>query len=138
MNAPEPREISRAVLPNGMVVITEPMPHLRSISVGIWLRNGSRAESAQHSGIAHFIEHMVFKGTERRSAEEIAREVDSIGGMLDAYTSKEMVCFNVKVLDEHLPKAWDVLSDIVLRPSFDEEEIKRERGVVLEEIKMDQ
>jgi predicted Zn-dependent peptidase len=138
MNAPEPREISRAVLPNGMVVITEPMPHLRSISVGIWLRNGSRAESAQHSGIAHFIEHMVFKGTEKRSAEEIAREVDSIGGLMDAYTAKEMVSFNAKVLDEHLPIVWDVLSDLVLRPLFDKEEIKREKQVVLEEIKMDQ
>jgi predicted Zn-dependent peptidase len=134
----EARTIFRDVLPNGMVVITEPMKHVRSVSAGIWIRSGSRREPAGRTGIAHFIEHMVFKGTGRRSAEEIAREVDSLGGMLDAYTGKEMVCFNVKVLDEHLPKAWDVLSDLVLRPSFDEEEITREKQVVLEEIKMDQ
>ena len=134
----EPRTIFRDVLPNGMVVITEPMKHVRSVSAGIWIRSGSRSEVPGLTGIAHFIEHMLFKGTERRTAEEIAREVDSLGGMLDAYTAKEMVCFNVKVLDEHLPKAWDVLSDMALRPSFDEEEIKREKQVVLEEIKMDQ
>ena len=121
-----------------MVVITEPMAHVRSISAGIWIKSGSRREPAGSTGIAHFIEHMVFKGTARRTAEQIAREVDSIGGMLDAYTSKEMVCFNVKVLDEHLDRAWDVLSDIVVQPSFDQEEIQRERQVVLEEIKMDQ
>lgn len=138
MNPIESREISRSVLPNGMVVITEPMPHLRSLSVGIWLRTGSRSEPAERNGIAHFIEHMVFKGTEKRTAEEIAREVDSIGGLLDAYTAKEMVCFNAKVLDEHLPIVWDVLSDLVLRPLFDKEEISREKQVVLEEIKMDQ
>lgn len=138
MNLPEPREISRSILPNGMVVITEPMPHLRSLSVGIWLRTGSRSEPAARNGIAHFIEHMVFKGTEKRTAEEIAREVDSIGGLLDAYTAKEMVCFNAKVLDEHLPIVWDVLSDLVLRPRFAKEEIAREKQVVLEEIKMDQ
>jgi predicted Zn-dependent peptidase len=134
----EARKIFREVLPNGMVVITEPMKHVRSVSAGIWIRSGSRREPADRIGIAHFIEHMLFKGTERRTAEEIAREVDSLGGMLDAYTAKEMVCFNVKVLDEHLPKAWDILSDMVLRPSFDEEEIAREKQVVLEEIKMDQ
>ena len=134
----EPRTIFRDVLPNGMVVITEPMKHVRSVSAGIWIRSGSRREPADRVGIAHFIEHMLFKGTERRTAEDIAREVDSLGGMLDAYTAKEMVCFNVKVLDEHLPKAWDVLSDMALRPGFDEEEIKREKQVVLEEIKMDQ
>src|SRR5690242_6583034 len=138
MNSTESREISRSILPNGMVVISEPMPHLRSLSVGIWLRTGSRSESAERNGIAHFIEHMVFKGTEKRTAEEIAREVDSIGGLLDAYTAKEMVCFNAKVLVEHLPIVWDVLSDLVLRPIFDKEEISREKQVVLEEIKMDQ
>ena len=138
MNSVEPREISRSILPNGLVVITEPMPHLRSLSVGIWVRTGSRSEPAPRSGIAHFIEHMVFKGTEKRTAEEIAREVDSIGGLIDAYTTKEMVCFNAKVLDEHLSIVWDVLSDLVLRPLFDKEEIGREKQVVLEEIKMDQ
>src|ERR1019366_221370 len=107
----EARTIHREVLPNGLAIVTEPMPHVRSVSVGIWLRSGSRSEMAARNGIAHFTEHMVFKGTERRSAEEIARSVDSIGGMMDAFTAKEMVSFNAKVLDEHLPVAWEVLSD---------------------------
>ena len=134
----EPRDIQREVLPNGLVVITERMLHVRSVSVGIWIRTGSRREPAELNGISHFIEHMVFKGTERRSAEEIARSVDSVGGMLDAFTAKEMICFNAKVLDEHLPVAFDVLSDLVLRPRFADEDIVKERQVVLEEIKMDQ
>ena len=134
----EPRDIQREVLPNGLVVITERMLHVRSVSVGIWIHTGSRREPAELNGISHFIEHMVFKGTERRSAEEIARSVDSVGGMLDAFTAKEMICFNAKVLDEHLPVAFDVLSDLVLRPRFADEDIVKERQVVLEEIKMDQ
>ncbi len=132
------RDIQKEALPNGLAVITEPMPHLRSVSVGIWIRTGSRREPAELNGISHFIEHMVFKGTERRTAEEIARAIDSVGGMLDAFTAKEMICFNVKVLDEHLPIAFDVLSDLVLRPRFAEEDIAKEKQVVLEEIKMDQ
>ena len=134
----EPRRIHRDVLPNGLVVITEPMAQVRSVSVGIWVTTGSRREPADLNGISHFIEHMVFKGTERRSAEEIARTVDSVGGMLDAFTSKEMTCFNAKVLDEHLPLAFDILSDLVLRPLFAEEDVTREKSVVLEEIKMDE
>jgi predicted Zn-dependent peptidase len=130
--------IQQAVLPNGLVVITEPMEHVHSVSVGIWLRSGSRREPAELNGISHFIEHMVFKGTAHRSAEDIAREVDSVGGMLDAFTSKEMVCFNTRVLDEHLPKAFDVLSDMVLEPKFAEDEIDREKSVILEEIRMTQ
>jgi len=133
-----PRDIQKQVLPNGLVVITEKMPYVRSVSVGIWVRTGSRGEPAMLNGISHFIEHMVFKGTERRSAEEIARAVDSVGGMLDAFTSKEMVCFNARVLDEHLPLAFDVLADLVLRPRLSEEDILREKSVVLEEIKSDQ
>src|SRR5580704_12514278 len=105
--------IQQAVLPNGLVVITEPMEHVHSVSVGIWLRSGSRREPANLNGISHFIQHMVFKGTTRRSAEDIAREVDSVGGMLDAFTSKEMVCFNTRVLDEHLAKVFDVIADMV-------------------------
>ena len=132
------RDIQKEVLPNGLAVVTEPMPHLRSVSVGVWIRTGSRREPAELNGISHFIEHMVFKGTERRTAEEIARAIDSVGGMLDAFTAKEMICFNVKVLDEHLPIAFDVLSDLVLRPRFAEEDIAKEKQVVLEEIKMDQ
>ena len=134
----EARDIQKQLLPNGLVVITETMPHVRSVSVGIWVRNGSRREIPQENGLAHFIEHMVFKGTERRSAEAIAREMDSVGGMLDAFTSKEQICFNAKILDEHLPIAFDVLADLVLRPKFDSEDVAKERQVVLEEIKMDQ
>jgi len=132
------RAIEKEVLPNGLVVITEPMEHVRSVSVGIWLRSGSRREPAQLNGISHFIEHMVFKGTARRTAEEIAREVDSVGGMLDAFTAKEMVCFNTRVLDEHLPKAFDVLADMVLEPKFAQDDIAREQSVILEEIRMTQ
>ncbi|MGH9736112.1 MAG: M16 family metallopeptidase [Candidatus Acidiferrales bacterium] len=130
--------VHQDTLPNGLVIITEPMEHVRSISAGIWLRSGSRREPAEVNGLSHFIEHMVFKGTRRRTAEQIAREVDSIGGMLDAFTSKEMVCFNTRVLDEHLPKAFDVLSDMLLEPKFAPEDIDRERSVVLEEIRMTQ
>jgi len=134
----ERRDIQREVLPNDLVVITERMPHVRSVSVGIWIRNGSRREPPELNGISHFIEHMVFKGTARRSAEEIARSVDSVGGMLDAFTAKEMICFNAKVLNEHLPIAFDVLSDLILRPRFAEEDIVKEKQVVVEEIKMDE
>ncbi|HEY6944943.1 MAG TPA: pitrilysin family protein, partial [Candidatus Acidoferrum sp.] len=135
--ATEVRDIQKQVLPNGLVVITETMSHVRSVSVGVWVRNGSRREIPEENGLAHFMEHMVFKGTERRSAEAIAREMDSVGGMLDAFTSKEQICFNAKVLDEHLPIAFDVIADLVLRPKFDSEDVKKERKVVLEEIKMD-
>jgi len=133
----EVRDIQRHTLGNGLVVITETMRHVRSVSVGIWVRNGSRHEAPEENGLAHFMEHMVFKGTERRSAESIAREMDSIGGMLDAFTSKEQICFNAKVLDDHLPIAFDIIADLVLRPKFDSEDVKKERQVVLEEIKMD-
>ena len=134
----EKRNIHREVLPNGLIVLTEEMQHIRSVSIGIWIKTGSRDEDLQWNGISHFIEHMVFKGTKHRSAEEIARQVDSIGGNMDAFTAKECVCFNVKVLDDHLPIAMDVLSDLVLNPVFDGADITRERGVILEEIKMDE
>ncbi len=132
------RNIRREVLPNGLAVITEEMEHIRSISIGIWVKTGSRDEDLQWNGISHFVEHMVFKGTQHRSAEEIARQVDSIGGNIDAFTAKECVSFSMKVLDEHLPIALDVLSDLVLNPVFQEQDITRERGVILEEIKMDE
>jgi predicted Zn-dependent peptidase len=134
----ELRDIQRHVLPNGLVVVTETMPHVRSVSVGVWVRSGSRRESPHQNGLAHFLEHMVFKGTERRTAEEIARSMDSVGGMLDAFTAKELTCFNAKVLDEHLPIAFDVISDLILRPLFDPGDVEKEKQVVLEEIKMDQ
>jgi predicted Zn-dependent peptidase len=132
------RSIRREILPNGLTLITEEMKHIRSISMGIWIKTGSRDEDLQWNGISHFVEHMVFKGTQHRSAEEIARQVDSIGGNIDAFTAKECVSFSMKVLDEHLPIAMDVLSDLVLNPIFDEQDITRERGVILEEIKMDE
>lgn len=134
----EDRSIRREVLPNGLTLITEEMKHIRSISIGIWVKTGSRDEDLQWNGISHFVEHMVFKGTQHRSAEEIARQVDSIGGNIDAFTAKECVSFSMKVLDEHLPVALDVLSDVVLNPVFDVQDIARERGVILEEIKMDE
>jgi predicted Zn-dependent peptidase len=134
----EVRSIRRQVLPHGLTVITEQMQHIRSASIGIWLETGSRDEDSHWNGISHFIEHMLFKGTKHRTAEEIARQVDSIGGNMDAFTAKECICFNVKVLDEHVPIALDILSDLVLHPVFDAQDIARERGVILEEIKMDE
>jgi predicted Zn-dependent peptidase len=132
------RNIRRTVLSNGLTLLTEKMEHVRSVAMGVWIRNGSRHELPEVNGISHFIEHMVFKGTKSRTAQRIAREVDAIGGNLDAFTGKETVCFNMKVLDEHVPTALDVLSDLVLNPIFADEEIGRERGVILEEIKMDE
>src|SRR5258706_782888 len=134
----ETRNIHRRVLPNGVTVITEQMSHIRSVSIGIWLKSGSRDEDTEWNGISHCIEHMVFKGTQNRSAEAIARQVDSIGGNMDAFPAKECICFNIKILDEHVPIALDVLSDLVLHPVFDATDIARERGVILEEIKMDE
>ncbi|MGE0812564.1 MAG: M16 family metallopeptidase [Vicinamibacterales bacterium] len=128
--------IRREVLPNGLRLVTERMPHVRSVSIGVWLTRGSRHEPRAHEGIAHFVEHMLFKGTRRRTAEDIAQQVDSIGGHLDAFTSKEYAGYYIKVLDEHMPLAVDVLSDLVTSPKFDPAEIEREKKVVLEEIKM--
>jgi predicted Zn-dependent peptidase len=132
------RNIRRTTLPNGLVILTEKMEHVRSVAMGVWVRTGSRHELPQVNGISHFVEHMVFKGTKSRSAQMLAREVDAIGGNLDAFTGKETICFNVKVLDEHVPVALEILSDLVLNPTFASEEINRERGVILEEIKMDE
>jgi predicted Zn-dependent peptidase len=132
------RNVRREVLPNGLTILTEEMGHIRSVSIGIWIKTGSRDENPEWNGISHFVEHMVFKGTQNRSAEQIAREVDSVGGNMDAFTAKECICFDIKVLDEHLPTAIDILSDLVLNPTFAADEIKRERGVILEEIKMDE
>ncbi len=132
------RSIRRTVLPSGLTILTERMEHIRSVAMGVWIRAGSRHELPEVNGISHFVEHMVFKGTQSRSAKRIAREVDAIGGNLDAFTGKETICFNLKVLDEHVPTALDVLSDLVLNPVFNNEDIMRERGVILEEIKMDE
>jgi predicted Zn-dependent peptidase len=128
--------IVREVLDNGLRLITEAMPHVRSVAIGVWLTRGSRHESDDLAGIAHFVEHMLFKGTSTRSAEDIAQAIDSIGGQLDAFTAKEYASYYIKVLDEHLPLAVDLLSDIVLNPAFPAEEIEREKKVILEEFKM--
>src|SRR3954467_1149025 len=132
-----PREGSDVVvsdtLPAGPRLLTEAMPHVRSVSIGVWLTRGSRHESDARSGIAHFVEHMLFKGTEGRSAEDIAQEIDSIGGHLDAFTSKEYAGYYIKVLDEHLPKAVDLLADIVRHPRFAPDDIEKEKKVILEE-----
>ena len=132
------RNLRRTVLPNGLIVLTERMEHLRSVAMGVWIKSGSRCESAELNGISHFVEHMLFKGTKSRSAQRIAREMDSIGGNLDAFTSKETICFNVKSLSDHVPIALDVLTDMVLNPTFALPDIERERGVILEEIKIDE
>jgi predicted Zn-dependent peptidase len=112
------------------------MSEVRSVSIGVWLTRGSRHETAERGGMAHFVEHMLFKGTHTRSAEDIAQAIDSIGGQLDAFTAKEYASYYIKVLDEHLPLALDVLSDIVLNPAFEAGDIEREKKVVVEEIKM--
>ena len=128
--------IIRDVLPNGLRFLSEPMPHVRSVSIGVWLARGSRHEALDQNGIAHFVEHMLFKGTATRSAEDIAQTIDSIGGHMDAFTAKEYASYYIKVLDEHLPVALDVLSDIVMRPAFGADDVEREKKVVCEEIKM--
>ena len=128
--------IRQTVLDNGFTVITERMDHVRSASVGIWVRSGSRHEAAPLNGISHFIEHTLFKGTRNRTSREIAVESDAIGGHVDAFTSREVASYYVKVLDEHLPRAFDLLSDLVTAPLFSPEELDRERNVVTEEIKM--
>ena len=128
--------IVREVLDNRLRLLTESMPQVRSVSIGVWLARGSRHEPAESSGIAHFVEHMLFKGTATRTAEDIAQEIDSVGGQLDAFTAKEYAGYYIKVLDEHLPRAVDILADVVLHPALDADDIEREKKVILEEIKM--
>jgi predicted Zn-dependent peptidase len=128
--------VTREVLETGLRLITESMPHVRSVSIGVWLTRGSRHESSAQSGIAHFVEHMLFKGTATRTAEDIAQAIDSIGGQLDAFTAKEYASYYIKVLDEHLPTAVNLLSDIVMRPRFEADDLDKEKKVILEEIKM--
>ena len=126
----------KTVLDNGMRVVTERIPHLHSVSMGIWLNVGSRDEQDNESGLTHFIEHMLFKGTKTRSAQEIAKELDAVGGMSNAFTGKENTCFHAKVLDTHLPLVVDILSDIFLHSVFKPAEVEREREVILQEINM--
>ena len=125
---------TKTVLDNGIRILSEERPGARSVSLGIWVENGSRHESRHQSGISHFIEHLLFKGTERRSASGIAEEMDTVGGVLNAFTGKEITCYYAKVLDENFPLAVDLLSDLFLHSVFDGEEIERERSVVFQEI----
>src|SRR6267143_5162759 len=129
-------EIRKEVFGNGLVLITEPMRTLRSVALGVWMKRGSRHESPEQNGISHFIEHLLFKGTETRTAQDISPIFDSVGGQMDAFTTKEYTCFYFKVLDEHLEIAVDLLSDIVRHPKFVPEEVEKERKVIYEEIKM--
>ena len=126
----------RIVLPNGVRVVTEPIVGVRSAAVGIWVLNGSRYEPDELSGISHFIEHMVFKGTEKRSAQHIAIAMDAIGGQVNAFTTKECTCFYLKTLDRHLQTGVEILADMCMNPKFSQRDIDLERGVVLEEIDM--
>src|SRR5262245_65752416 len=125
---------AKAVLDNGIRVVSHEMPHHRSVSFGVWVENGSRHVSPSENGSSHFIAHLLFKGTERRSAAQIAEEMDAIGGVLNAFTAKEHTCYYAKILDENLPLAIDLLTDIFLHSVFDRDEIERERSVILQEI----
>jgi len=129
-------DIQTTRLPNGIAVLTEHMPGLRSVTAGIWVRRGSRHESPELNGICHFIEHAVFKGTRLRSARDIAVETDQLGGHLDAYTTHEMTGFTTKVADTALSQAIELLSDLVANPRFEQEDLEREQKVILEEMKM--
>ncbi|MRR57417.1 MAG: insulinase family protein [Deltaproteobacteria bacterium] len=128
--------IAKSVLKNGIRVISETMPHSHSVSIGIWITNGSRHDRLEINGVTHFIEHLLFKGTHKRTALDIAREIDSVGGVLNAFTCREYVCYYAKVLSDALPKAVSLLSDIFMNSLFDSSEIEKERKVVLQEIRM--
>ena len=128
--------IRKTVLANGLTILTETMPHIKSVSLGVWLKKGSRHEQERDNGISHFIEHLVFKGTKTRSAQDIALVIDRLGGQVDAFTGKEYTCFYFRALDEHVPVAMDLVTDIVLTPRFDEADIEKERKVINEEIRM--
>src|SRR4026208_2145224 len=134
--APSRKMIVKEVLPNGLTLVTEAMPHVRSVAIGVWLKRGSRHETEAQSGISHLTEHMAFKGTKTRSAQRSAAEVDSIGGHMDAFTAKEYASFHLKVLDEHLPLAVDILGDIATNPLFEPSEMTKEKKVIFEEINM--
>ena len=126
----------KTVLDNGIKVITEEIPYLKSVSIGVWAISGSRDEQPHENGISHFIEHLLFKGTERRTAFDIAKEIDSVGGTLNAFTGREYTCFYAKVIDKNLPLAIDLLSDIFLHPLMEPNDVEKERMVILQEIRM--
>ena len=122
-------------LDNGITVVTERLPYVRSISLGVWIKTGTRFEQQENNGVAHFLEHMMFKGTARRQPRDVARSLESLGGQLNAFTGKEQTCFYVEILDEHLKPAIDVLADILCHSTFPQAEIEKEREVILEEIR---
>jgi len=126
--------IQKTVLPNGITVVSEHVDFVRSAAIGVWVEVGSRDENPANNGIAHFMEHMVFKGTKNRSPFEIANTLESLGGNMNAFTGKELTCFYARVLDEHMPQAIDVISDILLHPLFLPEDVEKEKSVVLEEL----
>lgn len=126
----------RYLLKNGIRLITEKIPYVNSISLGIWIGSGSRYENLNNNGVSHFIEHMLFKGTKNRTAKQIAEEIEGLGGQINAFTGKEATCFYVKMLDEHFDVGLDVLSDMIINPKFDPEDIKKEKLVIQEEIYM--
>ena len=125
----------KTVLDNGIRILSEEIPYVRSVSIGIWITVGSRDENEEINGVTHLIEHMLFKGTEKRSAKMIAQSLESVGGYLNAFTSKEHTCYYARILDEHIEKAVDVLSDLILHPQFDKKELVKEKTVILEELK---
>lgn len=128
--------VTKTTLPNGLRIVTERIESVKSISVGIWVKTGSRNETAEQAGVTHFLEHMLFKGTDKRSSFDIALSMESVGGYLNAFTSSEYTCYYARCVDEQIDRALDVLSDMVLNPSFPEEEIEKEKKVVIEEMKM--
>ena len=128
--------IEKHELKNGLRIVTEKIPHVKSVAVGIWVKSGVTHESTDQNGISHFIEHMLFKGTKKRSARQLAEDVDQVGGHINAYTSREYTCYYIKVLDEHIRLAIDILTDMFFDSVFDPEEIQKEKSVVLEEISM--
>ncbi|MTV50477.1 insulinase family protein [Heliobacillus mobilis] len=128
--------VQKTVLPNGVRIVTESIPHVRSVALGIWVGTGSRDEDPTVAGVSHFIEHMLFKGTQKRTAKDLAEVLEAVGGQLNAFTSKEYTCYHAKVLDEHFDLALEVLSDMFFNSKYEAEDIERERRVVLEEIKM--
>ncbi len=134
----EKRMFDHWTLENGLHVVGERLPYLRSVSIGVWMRVGSMMETPAENGLSHFLEHMVFKGTEKRSTRDIAEEMDAVGGQMNAFTGKDCTCFYAKVIDEDLPLAMDILSDMTLHASLDETEFNKERGVILEEISMEE
>ena len=128
--------VNKTTLNNGIRIVTKKMPHVYSVSMGVWVNVGARDESSSESGLSHFIEHMIFKGTEKRTAFQIAKEFDAIGGQTNAFTSAENTCYHAKVMDTHLETMVDILSDIFLNSMFDEKEVENERAVILQEIAM--